>query len=70
MKQTKTETVYNVSNMSEELRLLSSLFDKYGLQSVTDYAKQKGETRQAIYKRISKGKQPYIELSGIKFIIQ
>ena len=70
MKRENTETVYTVSNMTDELNIISLLFIKYGLQSVTDFAKKNGETRQAIYKRISKGKQPYIELSGIKFIIQ
>lgn len=64
------DTFYKVSNMTDELNLISLLFDKYGLRSVSDFAKSTGLTRQAVYKRIEKGKQMYVELAGMKFIIK
>ena len=69
MKHEKIETVYTSSNMTQDLNIISLLFDKYGLRTVTDFAKENNLTRQAVYKRIENGKQMYIELNGIKFII-
>jgi len=56
-------------SMSDELRLLSDLFKKYGLQSITDFARDNNHTRQTVYNRIESGKQPAIILANQIFVI-
>lgn len=42
--------------------------DRTKLITVSNYAKQKGVTRQAIYAKAKKGDVKIIEIDGIKFI--
>ncbi len=55
---------------SEELSLLKSLFDKYGLKTISEYSTETNTPRQTIYNRINRGDIPSIELGGTTFIIE
>lgn len=42
--------------------------DKTKLKTVTNFAKDEGVTRQAIYIRAKKGELKLIEIDGVKFV--
>ena len=56
-------------SMGDELQMIAKLFNKYGLKSITDFAKEKNLTRQTVYNRIEQGKQPSMILANQIFVI-
>ena len=59
----------NRFTMTEELKMLSILVNKYNPMSITDLAKKRGVSTAAISKQLKKGKIMYLQFGSQKVII-